>query len=329
MKIGYRSLYVTAGVIICLLISFAACLTASAVAPSSAFYHKFEPPTLPPVITLFENTPLYPDQDESVDPWATLTPQDVETVEAEKDWYIPPQSGDSGKRWIMIKTTWLGKMWIYLDYDRIGTVKPADTNIALIWPAALYSEPMKDALTDVVLSQQTVHCNAIFFTPNGSSAYRIETSWLGDQWLVNPNYILLDMEILNHEMTLPTETLRMEDWDAAHRMQSPSEAHFIPPQTVFAMEKTVNGEYYVRAGDGSTFWINPAYAQPVGAKEINETIELNKNTLVHLVPTASHPIFGSLTPQKVKAFQQWDAPDGNRWFRIHSWNGDLWILPDN
>ncbi|WP_240420808.1 hypothetical protein [Paenibacillus periandrae] len=329
MKIVYRSFYVTAGVFVCLLISLYASHIAVAVAPSSAFYHKFEPSALPPIITLFENTPLYPGPDESVDPSSIIAPQDVEAVEAEKDWYVTAQSGDPGKRWIKIKTTWLGEMWIHLDYNRIGTVKQADTNIALIWPAALYTEPVKAALTDVVLSPQTVHCNAMFITPGGNSAYRIETSWLGDQWLVNPNYILLDMEILNREMKLPTETLRLEDWDTAHRMQSPAEAHFIPPQTVFALEKTVSGEYHVRAEDGSTFWVNPAYAQPVGTKEINETIELSKNTLVHLVPTASLPIFGALTPQKVKAFQQWDDPDGKRWYRIHSWNGDLWILPDN
>jgi hypothetical protein len=144
MKIGYRIFYMTVGVFVCLLINFTACLTASAVAPSSAFYHKFEPPTLPPFITLFENTPLYPVPDETVDPWASLTPQDVETVEAENDWYITPQSGDPVKRWIKIKTTWLGEMWIYLDYNRIGTVKSADTNIALIWPAALYTEKKKE-----------------------------------------------------------------------------------------------------------------------------------------------------------------------------------------
>ncbi|TVY11078.1 hypothetical protein [Paenibacillus cremeus] len=327
MKIGYRSLHVAAGVFLCLLISLTACLTATA-APSSAFYHKFEPPALPPLITLFENTPLYPEPDESVDPWASISPQTVETVEAEKDWYIAPQSDDAGKRWIKIKTTWLGDMWIHLNYDRIGMLKAADTNIALIWSAALYSEPVKDALTDVVLSPQTVHCNAFFVTPSGDVAYRIETSWLGDQWLVRPNNILLDMEILNREMTLPTETLRMEDYDTAQRLQRPSEAHFIPPQTVFALEKTVNNQYHVRAEDGSTFWINPAYAQPPQAKEIDETIELSKETLVHLVPTTFYPFFGTLTPQKVKAFKQWDAPDGQRWYRIHSWNGDLWILPN-
>ncbi|MCS7463716.1 hypothetical protein N0M98_26785 [Paenibacillus doosanensis] len=294
-----------------------------------ALAHKFSPPELPPVITLLEDTPLYPEPDDSDEPWAVLSPQDVQTVEAEQEWYLAPPPGEQGKRWIRISTTWLGDMWMHIDYDRIGRIVPADTNIALIWSAALYTEPVQSAQTDVVLAPQTVHCNAMFQTPGGSNAYRIETSWLGDMWLVRPNRILLDMEIIGRDMVLPTETLRMEDSDTAHRLQRPSEAVMIPPQTVYALEKTVNGEYHVRDAEGAEFWIDLRYAQPASAKPSSDTIQLSKDTLIHLFPAMDHPIFGSLSPQKIEAFQQWDDEQGQRWYRIHSWNGDLWILPDH
>jgi hypothetical protein len=119
----------------------------------------------------------------------------------------------------------------------------------------------------------------------------------------------------------------MEEYDTANRMQRPSDAKFIPAQKVFAMEKTENGVYHVRGANGDTFWINPAYAQPVGAKSINETIELHTDTRQYLFPTMPFPRFGAISPQKVTAFEQWDDSENNRWYHIHSWSGDLWIMP--
>ncbi|WP_239624244.1 hypothetical protein [Paenibacillus sp. H1-7] len=289
---------------------------------------KFEPPSIPPVISLLEDTPLYPEQDESEEPWALLSPQDVETVEAENEWYTK-ESGE--KVWIRVKTTWLGELWIHLEKEKIGVIKPIDSYILLLGPAQLYSQPAQSSKTDVVLTPQVVHANAIFDSSYSylTNSYRIETSWVGDQWLVSNPYMLVNVEVLNQEMVLPTETLFMEEYDTAYRLQRPSDARFIPPQKVFALERTENGEYHVRGENGDTFWIHPAYAEPQGSKKINETIELTKLTELHLFPQTSHPIFGLLSPQKVEAFEQWDDSEGHRWYRIHSWNGDLWIQPDS
>ncbi|WP_282942886.1 hypothetical protein [Paenibacillus sp. RC67] len=276
---------------------------------------------------MLENTNLYPVPDESVEPWATLTPQDVSTVEEDMDHpYLETDS--QGKMWIKIKTTWLGDLWVHLDLEIIGVLKPVDTYLALLWDARLYSEPFRSTMTEDILSPQTVHVNAVFESPFAmySGSYRIETSWLGDQWIVaNPHFLLV--EVLNSELDLPTETLYMDEYDTANRMQRPSDARFIPAQTVFAMEKTENGAYHVRDQNGSIFWINPQFAQPVGVKKIDETIELTKNTEQHLFPTMPFPIFGLISPQKVKAFELWDDPQGNRWYRIYSWSGEMWVQP--
>jgi hypothetical protein len=260
---------------------------------------------IPPVITLFDNTLLYPEPDDSIEPWATLSPQNVNTVEAEKDWYLYIDDKPREKVWIKIQTTWLGDLWMHLDYDKIGTLRTTDTYIALIWPASLYTQPMKSTITDVVLAPQTVHAKAVFDSPVTNRSYRIETSWLGDMWLVDPKRILSDITVLNEQLDLPTETLYMDEYDTANRLQRPTDAKFIPAQKVLALEKTVNNIYHVRPDDGSTFWINPSYAQPLGVKKINESIELNKNTIQYLFPTMAHPTFGVLSPQKVNAFEQW------------------------
>lgn len=288
---------------------------------------EFTPPTIPPVITLLEQTPLYATTDESRKPFAALTPQDVTTVEAEQDWYTK-QRGE--KVWIKIKTTWAGDLWMHLNYDRIGIVKPLDTNIALLWDSYLYTQPSLSTRTDAVLAPQTVHANAVFESPASylTNSYRIETSWLGDMWVVSQPQMLLDMEIVNQEMDLPTETLYMENYDTSNRLQRPSEVKMIPPQKVFALEKTQTGVYHVRSQDGNTFWIQPEFAEPVGAGAINERLTLSKDVRLYLFPTMPFPTFGVLSAQTVDAFERWTDPQGERWYHIHTWAGDMWVQPD-
>lgn len=284
-------------------------------------------PTLPPVITLLEETPLYAEPDDSLEPVAALSPQDVETVEAGPNWYAG--SGD-GLFWIKIKTTWAGDLWVHLPYQTIGVIKPADTHIALLWGAYLYTQPVVSARTEAVLSPQTVHANAVFESPFSylSSSFRIETSWLGDMWVVANPHMLVNMEIINQSMELPTETLYMEDYDTGNRMQRPSDAKLIPPQHVFAMEKTENGVYHVRDREGNVFWIHPDYAQPYGAEKIKESIELKQSASLYLFPKAPSLRFGTLAPQTVAAFEKWTDPEGKVWYHINTWTGSMWIQPE-
>ncbi|MBA2937350.1 hypothetical protein HZF08_03455 [Paenibacillus sp. CGMCC 1.16610] len=304
--------------------NFLGILQASAAPPP---HREIVPPKIPPVITLFEQTPLYSTTDDSHKPFAALTPQDVTTVDAEQAWYYK-QHGE--KVWIKIKTTWAGDLWMHLDYDKIGIVKPIDTNIALLWDSSLYTQPSTSTMTDIVLAPQTVHANAVFESPVSylSNSYRIETSWLGDMWIVSQPRMLLDMEILNQEMDLPTETLYMEDYDTSSRLQRPSDAKFIPPQKVFALEKTQNGIYHVRSQDGNTFWVQPDFAQPVGVEPIDERLNLLKDVRLYMFPTMPFPTFGVLSAQTVNAFERWTDPQNELWYHIHTWAGDMWVQPD-
>ncbi|MFC5451172.1 hypothetical protein [Paenibacillus aestuarii] len=311
-------------VFVMMLVNFICNMQADAALPP---HRAIDPPKVPPVITLFEQTPLYSTPDDSRKPFAALTPQDVTTVDAEQAWYMK-QRGE--KVWIKIKTTWAGDLWMHLDYDKIGVVKPLDTNIALLWDTALYTQPSLSTMTEVVLAPQTVHANAVFESPVSylSNSYRIETSWLGDMWVVSQPHMLIDMEILNQEMDLPTETLYMEDYDTSNRLQRPSDVKMIPPQKVFAFEKTQNGVYHVRSQDGNTFWIQPEFAQPAGAEPIKERLKLLKDVRLYLFPTMPFPTFGVLSAQTVDAFERWTDPQNEQWYHIHTWAGDMWVQPD-
>lgn len=198
-----------------------------------------------------------------------------------------------------------------------------------MWDAYLYTQPVVSARTEAVLSPQTVHANAVFDSPFSlySASYRIETSWLGEMWLAaNPN-MLINMELVNQDMDLPTETLYMEAYDTAHRLQRPSDAKMIPPQRVFAMEKTEDGVYHVRSRDGSVFWIHPDYAQPAGGEKVKESIEVKESTGLYLFPTAPSLRFGMISPQTVNAFEKWTDGEGKLWYHIRTWTGDMWIQP--
>lgn len=305
-----------------------ACLLAlsgfAGIAPAYALGPRI--PELPPVITLLEETPLYAEPDASLSPVAALSPQDVETVEAGASWYARTDD----RVWIKIKTTWAGNLWVNLHYQSVGVVKPVDTHIILLWGAYLYTQPLVSAQTEAVLSPQTVHANAVFESPFSylSTPYRIETSWLGDMWLVAVPRMLTNVEIVNQDMELPTETLYMEDYDSSYRMQRPSDAKLIPPQRVFAMEKTEQGVYHVRSQDGSVFWVHPDYAQPSGAEQIKESVELKQSVTLYMFPKAPSLRFGMLSPQTVTAFEKWTDPERKVWYHINTWTGSMWIQPD-
>lgn len=50
----------------------------------------------------------------------------------------------------------------------------------------LYDHPYREAANGAILSPQTVHAKAEFVSPSGLYAIQIETAWLGDQWLIQP-----------------------------------------------------------------------------------------------------------------------------------------------
>ncbi|TBL71199.1 hypothetical protein [Paenibacillus thalictri] len=283
------------------------------------------PPDLPKVITLFEETPIYNKPDASLKPSATLSPQDVITVGAEKEWYArsyDPTHPDEEKRWVQIETTWLGPQWMRLHRSKIGAVKLLDTHIWLPDGASIYDEPFANDDAAAVLTPQTVHAKAAFESPQVSPLYLIETTWLGDKWLAPSVRHYTNIEKVEEDVVLPTETM-ISDLPEPARLGKYTDLWVIPAQTVKAYEKYYDF-YHIETSVGPK-WVNKQFAQPEGVRKTDEEITLTEPAVQYLYPHQPYPTFGLLSPQKVKAYEKWQSPQGDNWFRIHSWNGDLWV----
>lgn len=142
------------------------------------------PQGMPETISLLDTTPLFPKPDDKLKSWASLRPQEVKVVRTQfgDSGYANP----SGHTWIEIHTAWLGDMWIEEDNSKIGVIRPFDADLNLAVETPLYDHPYREAANGARLSTQTVHAKAEFVSPSGFNAIQIETSWLGDQWLLQP-----------------------------------------------------------------------------------------------------------------------------------------------
>jgi hypothetical protein len=134
------------------------------------------PAGLTDTISLTEKTPLYAKPDVKSKSWASLNPQDVKVVQVRED----------DPSWIQIHTSWLGDMWIQTDYSKLGIIRPLDLDLKLAAVTPLYNHPNIGTASGAKLSPQPVHAIAEFFSPFGFYAIKIKTSWLGDQWIINP-----------------------------------------------------------------------------------------------------------------------------------------------
>jgi hypothetical protein len=143
------------------------------------------PNGMPEIISLLATTPLYPEPDDKIKTWASLNPQDVKVIRTQfgdDNGYASPY----GYTWIQIQTSWLGDRWIKVDNAKLGVIRPLNADLSLAVETPLYDHPYREAAKGARLSPQNVHAKAEFVTPSGLYAIQIETSWLGDQWVIQP-----------------------------------------------------------------------------------------------------------------------------------------------
>gem|GEM_PF-6447369 len=154
--------------------------------------------------------------------------------------------------------------------------------------------------------------------------YKVKT-WLGDKW-INPVGGALE--------TVPgtsAETLQLKAdtyaFDNPYTANAGQDAgFFLAPQSVQVLARWHGFPYwknewfyYIKTVAGPK-WINERYALPSDVKPIQETVELNTVTELKKYPWEDAYTLGSITPQKVSAFEK-----GNGWYHIRSWAGDAWI----
>lgn len=93
----------------------------------------------------------------------------------------------------------------------------------------------------------------------------------------------------------------------------------VAPQRVQAFEK--KGDWFhIKTWNGDS-WIKDGQHVLVGAvTSVNKTVNLTQNTLFYRYPKTGAKAVGTLAPQPVTAFEEW-----NGWYRIKTWMGDMWV----
>ncbi|MEW9701051.1 hypothetical protein [Paenibacillus sp. SI8] len=278
----------------------------------------------PKKLLLFQETPIYASKNAKLKPSATLSPQEVQVVGAESQWFYS-NNGDEDLKWIQIHTTWLGDQWLQLPVSKIGYVKPADEYayyssgwimptpefIANTYHPDRYNVPLG-------LKNQIVHVTGEFVTPYDTN-YQIQTEH-GPMYVTakgTPISQTTESTVLKSQTPLFSEPFG--DRTTITTMLS--------PQTVSSFEKFTDMKLYhvhTELGDG---WVDPYYAEPVDAKPTQVSIELKGETQLYQLPMDRLYMNGSvLTNQTVKPSQTWIDDQQHVWYQLQTKDGNAWFM---
>lgn len=96
----------------------------------------------------------------------------------------------------------------------------------------------------------------------------------------------------------------------------------LAPQTVQAFEK--KGDWYrVKTWFGDA-WLTSQRMIAGEITPVEKTILLDRTLPIQQWPLSGSPVLGTLSPQPVTAFEQWED-----WYHIRTWLGDAWIQVKN
>jgi len=252
------------------------------------------PVTLVPLFQSFsigviEKTYLY-DTPSSLNSVSSIGAQTVTVIDQQDDWYQI--------------NTWLGPKWI----RPLNVVVDVAKKITLTEKTSMYNN-VKDTKSISALGAQTVTTKAQL---KGTNWYKI-SSWLGDKWIYSP-YII---EGETQKLSVPLTTFENVSLYDAPFSNAPK-ASTITPQKVQVVEKW-NNWYKIKTWLGEK-WIIPTYKIEGTINTISSTLYLSKVTTLHDAPFTEKATTLALSPQPVKATQEW-----NGWYKINTWLGDKWI----
>jgi len=283
----------------------------------------------PPTIRLMSETPLYARASEAGRSTSALSPQEVTVVDAEKSWFRQAESDYNPKRWLKIRTTWLGDQWVHLRLDEIGALQPMDRTV--YYPSVYYhNSPFMHLITgqnEGLLSNVFVKQSAEYRSLLGSS-FQFETEQ-GPKWSFGPG-----MTIQANPQTLKrTQSSPLFKYPNAYSEMVAE----LPPGNLNVIETTVyddgyltHEEWYHVRNDQAEGWFSPSYAEPEGATKDTKSITLRGNmTGIMRFPNSSISLNnGQIGPQTLHPLAAWTAPDGTRWYKINSFVGQGWVKLD-
>jgi hypothetical protein len=294
----------------------------------------------PERITLLEETPLFRTQSERGGPVASLSPQEVQVVGAQKQWFYT--NDPSSKAWIQIHTTWMGDLWAHIPVNRIGTHEKVERKAHFNWlftGVELGSAMGIPATNDVEQAQQESIVGVFNivgkFTTIYDSAFQVqvenETTWSRESGIE-----LLDT---NERLELKSEKPIISDiWESPFKEIGMQQAGKV---TVFekVTESLWGGGryigirplwfgstwYHVRTPEG-TGWINKLYGEPESAVPVRWLVDLSEQKELQRYPSV--PFASSIVlpqNQRVEATAAWDDPSGQKWLKVNIDGRTGWI----
>jgi hypothetical protein len=279
----------------------------------------------PPRLSLFDETPIYASKNDKLQPSAVLSPQEVQVVDAEKQWFYSNDPNE--KKWIKIHTSWLGDQWVHLPVNQIGYVNPVDyyfyygyqyvMDLPVFNGGAYYGG---NRFVSAQLQSQTVHVTGEFVTVYDKN-YQVEMP-NGTKFVFEKGMLI---EKISEEVALKTNTpLFSLPFGGLTSIITT-----LKPQTVKAFEKIKDSTmYHVRTelGEG---WVSSYYAEPENPTPTQATIELKGDTQLSILPRSGFQINGAkLTNQTVKPTVSWKDEENNLWYQLQTKDGNAWFTID-
>jgi hypothetical protein len=289
----------------------------------------------PKRITLLEETPLYRSQNTKNGAVTALSPQEVEVIDAEKQWFYT--NDPNSKAWIKVHTSWLGDLWAFIPVKQIGTVQNVQRK-------AYYSNlPSKSELGAAMgIGQQQMEWAKPIggefeilheFTTIYDRAFEVQTDQ-GTVWTRDKGVTIQpadeQLKIVRDTPLFPTA------FEAFVK-----ESAVLTDETVTVFEKideplwTGRGPYsvwhnstwyHVRSSKG-TGWVNKLVGDPESAVPIHWKVAIKDSKELYRYPDLPfNDTTLLLRNQTMEATEAWNPPNGgSMWLKVHVDNRTGWI----
>lgn len=239
-------------------------------------------------VTILNETPIYGKPDPKSKPIGTLAPMQSLSVDRQTPEIDPPTLLTETGDWIRVNT-WLGPCWIK-DNDNViyGTLTEEAREVTIMNTAGLYHSPKSDTKTGQSLSPQKVKItaklgyipknavNAISVELSRGTWYRVQTTWMGEKWIVNPA-ILEDVKEMPASMQI-----KLTEAEMAYpvRYADDGEGEIVPPGAINVIATSTEGfgpwstTWYKAQLPQGVRWIRPKHQILTDYREMDETVQL-------------------------------------------------------
>ncbi|WNR44155.1 SH3 domain-containing protein [Paenibacillus roseipurpureus] len=283
----------------------------------------------PKRLMLKEETPLYKRTNEKSGSVASLSPQEVDVVSAEKQWFYT--NDPSSPAWIQIHTTWMGDLWAHIPVKDIGSVQSADKTV--FYPYASGAKELNDLIHAnydqyTSIERRSTHISQTYTTLY-DRFFLIDTD-KGPYWTRDAGVEILPAD----------ETLQLTTEIPLFSEPSDKEIAVISGEKVTVFEKITqplwqgrgpydmwhfSTWYHVKTSKG-TGWINLLYGEPSDAVKVHWKMSIHGDRELMRYPGVNYASSVLLLRnQDVEATAAWTRPDGSIWLKVSHDEREGWV----